>query len=48
MLYPLNIDYRHYIDERSVNSGGGGRVWLRFLEFIDSYLHKPAPTDPIF
>jgi hypothetical protein len=31
-------------NEQSVNASGDGRVWLRFLESIDDYLHKPAPT----
>jgi hypothetical protein len=32
-------------DKQSVNAGRDGRVWLRLLESIDVYLHKPAPTD---
>jgi hypothetical protein len=43
----MNPDYRTYCSRQSVNSGGDGRVWLRFLEFIDDRLHKPAPTDRI-
>jgi hypothetical protein len=32
-------------DEQPVNAGGDGRFWLRLLELIDGYLHKPAPTN---
>jgi hypothetical protein len=47
MLSLMNLDYQTYFSGRSVNSGGDGRVWLGFLEFIDDCWHKPAPTDPI-
>lgn len=48
MLSLMNLDYQTYLSGRSVNSGGDGRVWLGFLEFINARLHKPAPTDLMF
>jgi hypothetical protein len=32
----------------TIDPSGVGRVRLRSIEFSDNYLHKPAPTDPIF
>jgi hypothetical protein len=32
----------------TIDPSEDGRVSLRSIEFSDIYLHKPAPTDPIF
>jgi hypothetical protein len=34
-----------YPNKQSVKAGGDGRVCLRFLDFIDGYLHKPTPKN---
>jgi hypothetical protein len=48
MLLSTYTDDRISLSKRAINSGGDGWVWLEFIEFIASYLHKPAPTDLIF